>query len=86
MLGILAHVCPRLPEIINFKDKFISNNIYKLLKSMGMDFKFVVLNCEWLQRSNTRMKCLNDLATVLTDDGICFAFNALNPSDTYTNE
>lgn len=63
---------------MNFSD----HSIFDLLREMSPKFEDSVLHCAWLYQSDD---CKVDFKTIITEEGICFTFNALNSRDVYTD-
>ena len=86
MLSAFTHVCPRLSESIEFKDIFTDKYIYKDLRRVAIRVGKIVDLCRWYKGNEVADGCFKLIPTVLTDEGFCFAFDALNSYDTYTEE
>lgn len=50
---------------------------------MGPLFNNTIKNCYW---QNKKLKCSSIFTPILVGEGQCFAFNALNPKDIFTEE
>lgn len=80
-LNVLAHICPRLPDLVTYSDKFANESIYDTIQEIvNIDESMFV--CEWFYRA----WCKKWLKPVLTEDGLCYSFNSLNSHDIYTDE
>lgn len=81
-LSAVAHVCPLLPGLVEFKDNFTSDSIYDTLKDVALE-SYVTLNGCWWNRKIV-LPC--PLKRTFTDEGFCYTFNTLNSNDIYTDE
>ncbi|XP_055295204.1 pickpocket protein 28-like [Sitodiplosis mosellana] len=86
ILSAFAHVCPRLPELIDFKDNFTNESIYQIFRMTEEKFERQLSQCSWLEQVRDGSDCGQYVAPVFTDNGICLTFNALNSYDTYTDQ
>lgn len=83
-LNALAHVCPLLPHLIEYKDNFTDESIYATIQDMAPNTRESFSPfCGWQRKFS---KCSKLFTRVLTDDGLCLTFNALNSHEMYTNE
>lgn len=77
----MAHVCPIFSEKMKFNDNFTNESIYETIKEVALQLK------DSVTRMGTHFgKDKNYFTLVLTEEGFCFTFNALNSHDMYTNE
>lgn len=83
-MDALVHICDfEFPESVHFPDKFVNESIYTTLREMGPLFNNTLYSCYW---KNEGDDCSDLFAPILTGEGLCFAFNALNSKDTFTEE
>lgn len=68
---------------MEFKDNFTSESIYNIIEDMAPDFDTIMKECWWQQK---KINCSEYISTVFTQEGLCFAFNALNSYDLFTDE
>lgn len=80
-LNALSHVCLRLPEALKHKENFTDEVIYKIIESVAFRYNETIV--DW--RDNSWHEDGN-VVSVLTEEGICFAYNTLNSHDIYTDE
>lgn len=80
-MSILAHYCPLLQKI-PFEYDFIGESMYEFIQLVAPSLEYSIVDCIWILDKN----CVKYITPVLTDDGLCFTFNALNSHDIYTDE
>lgn len=81
-MNALAHLCKRLPLMMEFQEKFSNDSIYETIHNMGLTPIDSMKTCIW--QNKLYLSC--PFVPTLTDEGVCFTFNALNSNDIYTNE
>lgn len=80
----LANVCPLLPKWIHFKtEKFASESIYGQIEEIAPRLQDILLFCMWAYFDNI---CYKIIVPIMTEDGLCFTFNAMNSHEMYTDE
>lgn len=80
----LSHMCDfNFPSGIRFGGKFTNDSIYDVLKDIAPRFSETMYRCEW---QNEHLPCDQIFSPMLTGAGICFAFNALNTQDVFTEQ
>lgn len=82
-LNSLAHICPFLPHLITYRDNFTNESIYDTIQDIAPSMRDSILLWDWERRKIRGTKWWSE---IFTDDGLCFAFNALNSRDIYTDE
>lgn len=80
----LAHICQfALLDSVAFQEPFTNGSIYSIIEQMAPTLNDTLLGCMW-QYSLGR--CSDLFVPILTEEGVCFAFNALNSHEIYTTE
>lgn len=64
------------------KTNFIDDSIYDTIQEIAPDLSDVVSWCTWKLENF----CIFSLSLIMTAEGLCFAFNALNFHEIYTKE
>lgn len=78
----LVHICPFYNfNRTDFGDKYANESIYTTIQSMALSFNDTLSECEW---QNQVTPCSKLFTRVMTEQGLCFAFNALNTHELYT--
>lgn len=83
----LSHICP-FPEYknvlsFNFGDEFTNESIYSVIQDIALSLNDTIEECTW---KNKPTDCSKLFAPVMTDEGLCFAYNALNSRELYTEQ
>ena len=81
-LSAVAHLCPKLTKLVEFKDNFTNRYIYDDIIRMAPRDYTTLNRCFW----NRQLIVPCPYKRTFTEDGYCYTFNALNSHDTYTNE
>lgn len=83
-MEVLAHICRFYgPVHDHLKDSFLNESIYDIIGDMAPKFDDTLSNCKW---RNKERRCQELFKPVFTERGLCFAFNALNSHEIFTNE
>lgn len=64
------------------RSNFTDDSIYNIIQEIAPDISDVVSWCTWRQEDF----CLFSLSSIITAEGVCFAFNNLNSHEIYTDE
>lgn len=80
----LLNFCPSTNAYgIRFQNKFSNNSIYETIKEIAPSIRRIFYLCRW---KGTFRRCSTMFTPIFTQDGYCFAFNALNSHEMYTKE
>lgn len=80
----LRHICRNLNRVTPlYKYEFVDESIYETIEDLAPKLDDVVRKCRWRQKE---VNCSDIMSPVLTETGLCYAFNALNSDDIYTDE
>ncbi|XP_055305956.1 pickpocket protein 28-like, partial [Sitodiplosis mosellana] len=82
-LEALSHLCRfNFPEYVRYGNKFTNTSIYDIIQDIAPNLTSVIVSCSWnLQMEN----CESHFSPTITDEGLCFTFNALNSDEIYTD-
>lgn len=82
-LDALSHMCRfNFPEHVRYGHRFSNASIYDIIQDIAPNFTDTVASCSW---NYEMQRCETQFSPILTDEGLCFTFNALNSDDIYTN-
>ncbi|XP_055308679.1 pickpocket protein 28-like isoform X2 [Sitodiplosis mosellana] len=82
-INALAHICPRLSDSIEYTDNLTTDAIYDTIQDIAPRMIQSEMRCVWQVQWK---KCSKLFVPTLTEEGLCFAFNALNVHDIYTDD
>ena len=81
----LTNMCGILPNGFALENKFANEKLYDMIHDMPSHYVNYLTNCHWRDKTQS-FSCYTRTTPILTDEGPCFTFNALNSHDMYTNE
>lgn len=70
-------------EFIDSNEHFVNSSVFDLIEEMAPYLNDTVIECKWPYDGDT---CSEIFVPVLTEEGLCFAFNILNSGDIYTDK
>lgn len=80
----LTHICRFSPNLYNhLENSFVNDSIYHLIEDMAPSLNETLTYCAW---KDVEYPCSELFKPVFTEQGLCFAFNALNSNEIFTNE
>lgn len=84
-LEALAQVCdPHLfNDISSLNSGLRTDEIVPILKSISIPLNETVLYCKW---RNSYVSCSDYFTEILTEEGVCYTFNALDFSEVFREE
>lgn len=85
----MTHICPLLSEIfLQYPNKNFENyeteDIYQALEDMAPTLSRTILMMRW--QNKIEFSRSEYFVPVLSENGLCFTFNALNAREIYTEE
>lgn len=72
-----------LEDWFDHEDKFTNASIYDVIADMAPSPSETIFRCMWKYKYED---CNKFFVPIFTDLGLCFAYNAINSRDIYTNE
>lgn len=80
----LLHLCVKLNvEFDTPIDQYANSSIFEEMFEMAPNLNDSLRHCHWLDESHN---CPDLFIPIITEEGICFSFNALNSNEIYTDE
>lgn len=83
----MAHVCPMIPDLFHFNKRtdvnaYLNDSMYGIIEKLAPT-NDTIDKC-WLNSKVT--DCFGLFDPVLTEEGLCLTYNALNSHDIYTEQ
>lgn len=82
-LQALGLVCPMFQFYGAGSDKYLNDSIYDVILDIAPTHFNTFRTCSW---NSYVLSCSGSFYPILTDEGLCFALNALNAYELYTKE
>lgn len=83
-MKVLVHMCNDLHEsFINTNDTFANVSMFNVIEDMAPSLNETLINCNWPYQGDS---CDELFVPSVTEEGLCFVFNALNSVDVYTDK
>ena len=82
-MNALAHLCEHLSDRYDFEEDYSGEWIYGIFGDVAPSLNDTLTHCMWLNKDGP---CAKMFVPVLTENGLCFTYNALNSHEIYTNE
>lgn len=80
----ISHLCePHLMESFQLGKNNTDERIFKIINELAPSFTDIMFFCKYRNKFNL---CQNYFKSILTDEGVCFTFNALNSEEVYTDK
>lgn len=83
-MNALSHICRDIGVGSNYSSNFSDDSIYDIIMDIAPTFNDTMVICKW--NDYKRVPCSKFIVPMFTNEGICFAFNALNSHEIYTDE
>lgn len=84
MKAVLQVCDSHLNENFEVDEEIATNDIFDTLSELAPNSTQTMWSCKW--RNEVMMNCEKHFRPIMTEEGLCFTFNALNSGDIYTNE
>lgn len=80
----VSHICQfYFEDGFTFGSKLANLSIYGTILDLAPSFNETMFRCAWQYKN---LSCSKLFVPILTEEGLCFAFNALNSREMYTEE
>lgn len=78
----LTHIC-NSNKMFDYDEELANASIFNVFEETAPNLNDTILDCMWDGYDAT---CSEIFVPILTEEGLCFSFNALNSNETYTNK
>lgn len=81
----LLQLCdPEVAKLLNhIGTDFTNSGFFDVISQIAPEFHNTMFSCNW---RNDDPYCFKNFRTTITEEGVCYTFNALNSRDIYTDE
>lgn len=66
-----------------FDEKYANDSIYDIIQEIAPNLEDSMFACKWQDRF---VPCSQLVVPILTENGLCFTFNAINSHEIYSDE
>lgn len=78
----IGHLCPFYSkDLFEYNDTYSNESIYQVIRGMALQLPDTMFKCMWEYKHEI---CSHIFVPILTDLGLCFAYNSLNDLEIYT--
>lgn len=82
----MPHICENLwKKFYDSNEKFVPATVFNMFEDMAPTLNDTMRKCQWKGNGDNNT-CSELFVPILTEEGICFSFNALNWNEIYTDE
>lgn len=84
--SVLPHICDNLwKQFYDSDEKFVNATAFDMIEEMAPTISDTLRKCQW-KSSGDSNTCSDLFVPILTEEGLCFSFNALNWKEIYTDK
>lgn len=85
-INVLPHICENLwKKFYDSNEKFVRATVFNMIEEMAPTLSDTLRKCLW-KGSGDGNTCSDLFVPILTEEGLCFSFNALNWNEIYTEK